>query len=112
MLAVSVEASFAGVGFLGIALCYAANVTPMLNFALRALTEVEAKMTSFERIVEYASLEPEAAKVTPADALLPVPWPMRGDIKFEHCSMRYRRNLELVLKDVSFEVRCSMHAAM
>jgi ABC-type multidrug transport system fused ATPase/permease subunit len=29
-------------------------------------------------------------------------WPTKGRVEFQHCSVRYRDNLDLVLDDVSF----------
>lgn len=40
-------------------------------------------MTSFERIMEYATLESEAAETTDADKELSTPWPSEGAIEFQ-----------------------------
>ena len=104
-LAVAVGSSFSGAGFVGVVLVYASNITPFLNFGVRQITEVEAKMTCFERIMEYAAVKPEANERAAADKQLSTPWPSKGSIVFSKCSMRYRPDLELVLRNVSFEVQ-------
>jgi ABC-type protease/lipase transport system fused ATPase/permease subunit len=62
-------------------------------------------MTSFERIQEYALVCTEGARQTAADARLPVGWPSRGAIEFDGCALRYRDDLPLVLRAVSFQVQ-------
>jgi ABC-type iron transport system FetAB ATPase subunit len=104
-LCVLAPPTVSGVGFLGIVLAYAANVTPLLNFGVRQVTETEAKMTSFERIQEYASVRAEAARHTAEDAQLPKGWPASGAVEFDGCSLRYRHDLDLVLNAVSFKVQ-------
>lgn len=86
---------FSGAGFVGVVLVYASNITPFLNFGVRQITEVEAKMTSFERMMEYAAVAAEAAERTPVDKQLSAPWPSKGAITFTKCSMRYRPDLEV-----------------
>ena len=60
---------------------------------------------SVERIDEYVHKNPEAPFSLPADADLPENWPQTGHIEFRNYSTRYRQGLELVVKDISFEVQ-------
>jgi ABC-type multidrug transport system fused ATPase/permease subunit len=70
---------------------------------VRSATEVETNVVSVERVQEYTELKPEApleiADAAPSDS-----WPETGALEFKHVSARYRENLDLVLKDVSFKV--------
>ncbi len=53
--------------------------------------------------MHYTELPPEGDLTTPSD---PAPsWPDKGEIKFDHVEMAYRKGLPLVLKDVSFDIK-------
>jgi ABC-type multidrug transport system fused ATPase/permease subunit len=67
------------------------------------LSELHVEMTAAERIMEYV----EEAEQEPTGGLLPpASWPSRDSlIRVESLSMRYRPELPLVLKDVTFEIR-------
>lgn len=104
-------------------LSYALSTTQTLNWIVRSATEVETKyvdsstertikptdafrhsIVSVERVQEYISLTPEAPLEIPEKQPSPE-WPQSGSIKFEHVAARYREGLDLVLKDVNFEIK-------
>ncbi|KAA8588718.1 hypothetical protein FQN60_010063 [Etheostoma spectabile] len=91
--------------YAGLAISYAVQLTGLLQFTMRLLTETEARFTSVERINHYIkSLESEAPRQSPeADAPAPS-WPQRGNITFQDVEMRYRDDLPLVLKNLSFTI--------
>jgi hypothetical protein len=66
----------------------------------------EENFNSVERIVEYMEPEPEADPDTAPDVLkqMPKDWPTHGAIEIEGLVMRYRPEMPLVLKGVSFSV--------
>lgn len=75
-----------------------------LNWIVRSATEVETNIVSVERIQEYIELKPEAA--TEIKATEPAAsWPAEGSLSYQGVSARYRANLDLVLRDVSFELK-------
>lgn len=85
-------------------LSYALSTTQTLNWIVRSATEVETNIVSVERVQEYIELKPEAAleiKETEPD----VQWPPSGALSFKNVSARYRENLDLVLRDVSFDIK-------
>jgi ATP-binding cassette subfamily C (CFTR/MRP) protein 8/ATP-binding cassette subfamily C (CFTR/MRP) protein 9 len=91
----------------GLALFYALNAAQVLNFAIRMLAETEARMTSAERIHEYATtITPEAPAIT--DQRPPSDWPSRGRIELREVSMRYRPELPHVLTDISMVIEGGM----
>ena len=56
-----------------------------------------------ERLDEYANKNPEAPAET--DVKLPENWPHSGHVEFRNYSARYREGLDLVIKNISFEVQ-------
>eukprot|EP01104_Vermistella_antarctica_P005283 TRINITY_DN1574_c0_g1_i1.p1 TRINITY_DN1574_c0_g1~~TRINITY_DN1574_c0_g1_i1.p1 ORF type:complete len:1537 (+),score=433.37 TRINITY_DN1574_c0_g1_i1:133-4611(+) len=88
----------------GLSLTYALSVTGTLNWWVRMTTELETQMNAVERMDHYSDIDQEApsniAGSTPSRA-----WPARGRIQFEGLSLRYRVDLEPVLKDISCDIR-------
>ncbi|XP_037531128.1 multidrug resistance-associated protein 5 [Nematolebias whitei] len=91
--------------YAGLAISYAVQLTGLFQFTVRLLTETEARFTSVERINYYIkSLDSEAPRHSP-EAAAPAPsWPQQGEITFQDVNMRYRDDLPLVLKSLSFTI--------
>ncbi|XP_012496962.1 PREDICTED: multidrug resistance-associated protein 5 isoform X2 [Propithecus coquereli] len=91
--------------YAGLAISYAVQLTGLFQFTVRLASETEARFTSVERIDHYIktlSLEAPARIKNKA----PSPdWPQEGEVTFENAEMRYRENLPLVLKKVSFTIK-------
>ncbi|XP_006869866.1 PREDICTED: multidrug resistance-associated protein 5-like isoform X2 [Chrysochloris asiatica] len=91
--------------YAGLAISYAVQLTGLFQFTVRLASETEARFTSVERIDHYIktlSLEAPARIKNKA----PSPdWPQEGEVTFEDAEMRYRENLPLVLKKVSFTIK-------
>ncbi|XP_069550312.1 ATP-binding cassette sub-family C member 5 isoform X1 [Brachyistius frenatus] len=91
--------------YAGLALSYAVQLTGLFQFTVRLLTETEARFTSVERINHYiTSLESEAPRQSPKAATPAPSWPQEGKITFQDVQMRYRNDLPLVLKNLSFTI--------
>lgn len=75
-----------------------------LNFsiAVRFGTEAENQMTCAQRTIEYANMESED-ELTKADD--PDDFPITPDIFFSNMSMKYRKGLEPVLKNITYKVK-------
>jgi ATP-binding cassette subfamily C (CFTR/MRP) protein 1 len=86
----------------GLVLSYILSIVQMIQFTVRQLAEVENNMNSTERLHYYATALEEEAPLK----LAPVPesWPAKGEIKFNHVEMRYRKGLPLVLKGFDLHV--------
>ncbi|CCA66783.1 probable YCF1-Vacuolar ABC transporter responsible for vacuolar sequestration of glutathione-S-conjugates [Serendipita indica DSM 11827] len=96
---------FGGVdaGLVGMVLSYCLSVSGALNWMVRSASEVEQNIVSVERMIQYANLKPEAEMTI--EATRPrSPWPSNGIIEFKHMSMRYRPELENVLKDINVTI--------
>lgn len=116
-------------GLVGLMLSYALSTTQTLNWIgelactqfaglggrltvfrlfagllVRSATEVETNIVSVERVQEYTELKPEAP--LEIKETKPVPqWPEHGALSFRGVSARYRENLDLVLREVSFDIK-------
>ncbi|XP_076005263.1 ATP-binding cassette sub-family C member 5 [Genypterus blacodes] len=91
--------------YAGLAISYVVQLTGLFQFTVRLLAETEARFTSVERINHYIkSLESEAPRQSP-EGTTPAPsWPEEGKITFQDVEMRYRDDLPLVLKKLSFTI--------
>lgn len=94
-------------GNIGLSLTYALNVTSILGFSVRSITELEGQMSSVERANYYSFDLPQeaAANLDPKDGPgAPVDWPSHGQIDIRDVELRYREGLELVLKGVNVAI--------
>ncbi|KAF6772535.1 hypothetical protein AHF37_07789 [Paragonimus kellicotti] len=90
-------------GFSGLVISYALTLNQSLNWLVRMTAELENNLVCVERIDEYANIEQEAAwEIT--ECKPPPSWPM-GTISFIDYGLRYRANLDLVLKDINLTVK-------
>ncbi|BGP53294.1 hypothetical protein JCM8202v2_000853 [Rhodotorula sphaerocarpa] len=99
-----VRTSSVNAGVVGLMLSYALSTTQTLNWIVRSATEVETNIVSVERVQEYIDLPSEAALEKP-DKKPSDEWPQHGSIRFDRVDARYRKDLDLVLRDVNFEIK-------
>ncbi|WWD18144.1 hypothetical protein CI109_102593 [Kwoniella shandongensis] len=90
-------------GMVGLLMSYTITVTGSLNWLVRSASEVEQNIVSVERVLGYTKLPSEAAQYVP-DKQPSSSWPDHGSIEFDNFSMRYRPELDLVLKNVSVKI--------
>uniref|UniRef100_A0A665V6E5 ATP-binding cassette sub-family C member 5 n=1 Tax=Echeneis naucrates TaxID=173247 RepID=A0A665V6E5_ECHNA len=89
----------------GLAMSYTIQVTGMLQYVVRQWTELEARFSSVERILEYIEIcKPEAPRHI-KEAQIPEDWPKSGAITFQDYKMRYRENMPIVLNDLNFFIQ-------
>lgn len=91
-------------GLIGLAFSYALSVDAGLSNMVRQWSYVEMIMVSPERVMEYASLEPEGANQTLVTEVSDN-WPRLGNIEFDKVVFRYKDGDAEVLKRVSFSIR-------
>uniref|UniRef100_H0WIX5 ATP binding cassette subfamily C member 2 n=1 Tax=Otolemur garnettii TaxID=30611 RepID=H0WIX5_OTOGA len=87
----------------GFVLSNALNITQTLNWLVRMTSEVETNIVAVERINEYIKVENEAPWVT--DKRPPPDWPSQGQIQFKNYQVRYRPELDLVLKGITCDIK-------
>ncbi|KAH9257918.1 hypothetical protein BASA81_003937 [Batrachochytrium salamandrivorans] len=90
----------------GMALAYTMNITQSLNWVVRTLGEFETNIVSVERVNEYANEIPQEMNDGKEVSLT---WPEHGEIVFDNVSVRYRPELEDVLKEISFTIPPGAH---
>ncbi|KAM8953932.1 ATP-binding cassette sub-family C member 5 isoform 2-T2 [Pelodytes ibericus] len=91
--------------YAGLAMSYAVQLTGLFQFTVRLASETEARFTSVERISHYIKTLALEAPARIKNKAPPADWPQEGEIRFENAEMRYRENLPLVLKKVSFTIK-------
>jgi len=95
----SVDAALAG-----LSVSYALQITGVLTVLSRTWVETETHIIAVERILEYNHVPHEAPAILP-DRRAPLGWPSRGALAFADYATRYRPELDLVLRDVTFALR-------
>ncbi|KAG5262648.1 hypothetical protein AALO_G00277310 [Alosa alosa] len=78
----------------GLSVSYALQVTMSLNWMVRMTSDLESNIVAVER----APWEIEDKKP-------PSNWPPQGNVEFRDYSVRYREGLDLVLKNLSLQVK-------
>ncbi|KAI0997292.1 ABC transporter 7 [Podosphaera aphanis] len=91
-------------GSAGLSLSYAISFTENVLWLVRLYAMNEQNMNSVERIKEYLDVEQEAEAVI--EATRPAAnWPSEGSVEFIDYTTRYRKDLDPVLKNVSFKIK-------
>jgi ABC-type multidrug transport system fused ATPase/permease subunit len=90
-------------GTAGMLTVYSLSFWGVLNWGIRIWAEVEARMTSMERVKFYSQLPQETQE---EDSAYPVPsdWPSRGEVQVVNLCVRYAPHLPQVIKDLSFSL--------
>ncbi|KAI6174738.1 ABC transporter, ATP-binding protein [Aphelenchoides fujianensis] len=73
----SKEFGYISPGIVGLAVSYSLNMTFMLNFLIRSISEMESNIVAVERIEEYSQVEQEPHTKNP-QLKLPKNWPTHG----------------------------------
>jgi ATP-binding cassette subfamily C (CFTR/MRP) protein 1 len=97
---------------IGLSLSYALQVTGMLSWCVRQLSEAEVAMNAVERVHHFGTnLESEAPAIIEGNRP-PEAWPSSGKLSIEGIDVRYREGLPLVLKNVSLEIASKMKVGL
>ncbi|XP_046571958.1 LOW QUALITY PROTEIN: multidrug resistance-associated protein 1-like [Haliotis rubra] len=90
-------------GMVGLSVMYAVQVTAALNMLVQVTTQLETNIVSVERIVEYTNLPTEGAWIV-TDHRPPPEWPEEGQVELDKLQVRYRPELDVVLKGISARI--------
>ncbi|XP_017652829.1 multidrug resistance-associated protein 1 [Nannospalax galili] len=90
-------------GLVGLSVSYSLQITAYLNWLVRMSSEMETNIVAVERLKEYSETEKEAPwqiqETTP-----PSNWPQTGRVEFRDYGLRYREDLDLVLKHINVTI--------
>ena len=92
-------------GDAGLVLSSALMLTGMTQFGARQSIQLESFMTSVERILEYARIEPEAELETKPKNKPPKYWPDRGEIIFKDIKMSYADMPKPALRNINCHIK-------
>lgn len=93
-----------GAGVAGMIITYSMTFWGNLNWCVRSFSEVESRMTSYERLRAYGGLEPEPLVNAFPELAASAPWPQSGEVVFDDVSARYAPELPLILREVSVTI--------
>ncbi|KAF9329432.1 hypothetical protein BG006_007485 [Podila minutissima] len=91
-------------GIVGLTLSYAIGLTVSMMWLVRDYSEWQAHLVAIERVQEYTDKKTEAPEFLGVEHL-PPQWPAEGRVAFKNYSARYREGLDLVVKNLSFDVQ-------
>ncbi|KAI1287409.1 ATP-binding cassette sub-family C member 4 [Halotydeus destructor] len=90
-------------GSAGLILASALTLLQMVPWGARQSAELEAQMTSVERVLEYRAIEPEGE--LESDKPPPKSWPQEGRVVYDHVSFTYEGSFKPVLVDLCFDIK-------
>ncbi|KAL8175271.1 UNVERIFIED_CONTAM: Multidrug resistance-associated protein 1 [Gekko kuhli] len=90
-------------GLVGLSILYALQITTYLNWLVRMSSEMETNIVAVERVKEYSEKEKEA-EWTVKHPTPPSSWPQEGKVEFRGYGLRYRDDMDLVLRDISVTI--------
>uniref|UniRef100_A0A8C0HFM2 Multidrug resistance-associated protein 1 n=1 Tax=Chelonoidis abingdonii TaxID=106734 RepID=A0A8C0HFM2_CHEAB len=91
-------------GLVGLSVSYSLQVTTYLNWLVRMTSELETNIVAVERVQEYSEMEKEAPWCIEQTAP-PNSWPHEGQVEFRGYGLRYREDLDLVLKNINVTIK-------
>ncbi|KAB8074240.1 P-loop containing nucleoside triphosphate hydrolase protein [Aspergillus leporis] len=92
-------------GLVGFSLTNAIGLSQNILTLVRTMNELEVELNCFQRVREYADIEPEEhlSDEDQAKAMaVPASWPTSGRVEFHNVTARYQENGPDVLRNVSF----------
>ena len=91
-------------GLVGLSISFALLINQCLGFVLQTACTIETNIIAVERIKEYSEFATEAPAIITNDNQPPDDWPSEGHVRFDHYSTRYRKGLNLALKDINLDI--------
>ena len=92
------------VGYAALSISQSFEITKILFFLIKSLSDFEVNMTSVERIKEYCEIEQEPEWSSRKEKKPRNTWPDKGNIKIEKYYLKYRENLDYALNNLNIEI--------
>ena len=104
VISVAVDLGKSSNNMVGLALVWSLQINGIMSFTLRVLADTESCMNSVVRLYEYIDNNPSEKSF---DEQVPQSrnWPTHGNYQIKDASYRYRPELPLVLKKISFDIK-------
>jgi ABC-type multidrug transport system fused ATPase/permease subunit len=104
VISVAVDLGNSSKNMVGLALVWSLQINGIMSFTLRLLADTESCMNSVVRLYEYIDNNPSERSF---DERAPTsnPWPSAGNYSITDASYKYRPELPLVLRKVSFDIK-------
>ena len=99
-------------GLSGLLIIWSSSMTVTLGFLMNAFSEVEAAITSIERMHNMELLPQEASMITSKEHSVDPNWPQKGVLVFDNVHLRYRPGLSLSLEGLSFTLEHGQRCAL
>ncbi|XWS67375.1 hypothetical protein CRYUN_Cryun04dG0002000 [Craigia yunnanensis] len=100
LILVSLPTSAVNPSLAGLAVAYALSLNVLQSWVIWNLCNVENKMISVERILQFTNVQNEAPLIIEDNRPRPE-WPERGCIEFRNLQVRYRPELPIVLHGIT-----------
>jgi ABC-type multidrug transport system fused ATPase/permease subunit len=98
---VTIPAGVIDPGLAGLAVTYGLNLNMLQTWVVWNLCNLENKIISVERILQYTNIPSEPPLSTPKDLSLDNSWPAQGDIMLKNLQVRYAPQLPFVLRGLT-----------
>eukprot|EP01083_Nonionella_stella_P072306 194855_1 len=90
---------------LSLALVYSFSLTTIIQWTMNSFVEVEKNFTAVQRLLYYQrNIDAEYDTINPEYRPPTHEWPSHGKLEIKTLSMKYRKDLDLVLKNISITV--------
>ncbi|KAE8142492.1 P-loop containing nucleoside triphosphate hydrolase protein [Aspergillus pseudotamarii] len=91
-------------GLVGFSLTNAIGLSQNILNLVRTMNELEVELNCFQRVREYADIEPEEhlSEDQAKSSVVPASWPTSGRVEFHNVTARYQEEGPDVLRNVSF----------
>ncbi|XP_022672568.1 canalicular multispecific organic anion transporter 1-like [Varroa destructor] len=95
-------------GAAGLCLSQALRLAGTFGVLVRVTASVTVALLSLNRLLQYLYLPGEANWEEESDASVPENWPLTGTVEFHSYSTRYRPQLPLVVRSISFRAEAGL----
>ncbi|KAI8965592.1 abc transporter [Daldinia sp. FL1419] len=101
-------------GLVGFSLTNAIGLSQTILTLVRNMNELEVELNSFQRVSEYADIEPEVSPEEEKSKATEVPaaWPTTGHVEFRNVTVRYTTDGPDILRDVKLNARPGQRVAI
>ncbi|KAI0484717.1 ABC transporter [Xylariaceae sp. FL0804] len=110
-------------GIVGFSLSNAINLSQLIIVLVRSSNQLEVELQSFNRVQEYASVEPEEKPDEYADAnaysddpevspTIPENWPRTGEVEFRNVTIKYDEDGPDILKNINLKFAAGERVAV